>query len=63
MHVQVSKMDEGMTLQLTKVGLKADKTDLDELQQKLRINQYSLSRSEGEGQYSRNARIKTQKTN
>ena len=44
----MSKMDRGMSLLLTQVGLKADKTDLDDLQQKLDTTNSVLAEVRGE---------------
>ena len=44
----MSKMDRGMSLMLTQVGLKADKIDLDDLQQKLDTTNPVLAEVRGE---------------
>ena len=44
----MSKMDKGMPLLLNQVGLKADKSDLDELQQKLETTNTVLAEVRGE---------------
>ena len=44
----MSKMDKGMSLLLNQVGLKADKSDLDELQQKLETTNTVLAELSGE---------------
>ena len=44
----MSKMDRGMSLLLTQVGLKADETDLDDLQQKLDTTNSVLAEVRGE---------------
>ena len=44
----MSKMDKGMSLLLNQVGLKADKSDLDELQQKLENTNTVLAEVRGE---------------
>ena len=44
----MSKMDKGMSLLLNQVGLKADKSDLDELQQKLETTNTVLAEVRGE---------------
>ena len=44
----MSKMDKGMSLLLNQVGLKSDKSDLDELQQKLETTNTVLAEVRGE---------------
>ena len=44
----MSKMDKGMSLLLNQVGLKADKSDLDDLQQKLETTNTVLAEVRGE---------------